>query len=202
MRKIAPLTLIILFIPLIFQSCGSVEVLSGKEELGYLNGEEDVAFEITYNDTKVGEQPEDDFIEEKVKEKNEDDEGSGDEWKEDWMENKEDVYYPTFKSQLEDYFDDADSDIDLTDEKEEANYILSVNVDRIETGFYGGVVSSPAVLDTRMYIKKIGSEESETVLIVEDARSVEKMTTKNRLRNAYKNTAMHYGRWFRDKLSD
>ncbi len=195
LRKAAPFILVLLFVPLIFQSCGSLEVIQG-EDVSYLKGEDEVAVEFTYNGTKVGEQDEEEFVQEKVEEKDD-----GEDWREEWHSNKENYYHSTFRSQLEDYFDDTETNIDLTEDKEDANYLIRVNVDRMETGFYGGVVSSPAVLDTRLFIQKIGSDgDPKTILKVEDATSGEEMSSRERLKGAYRASAMHYGRWFRGEF--
>lgn len=159
--------------------------------------------DITYNDTKVGDQSEKDFVKEKVKEKNEGEAGAGDKWAKKWQNDKEDVFFPSFRDKLLDYFHDIDRSITLTNKGDEkADYLIRMNVEQMETGFYAGVVSGEAILSTRMFLKKKGSSDPLTILKVEDASSGEAITTKERLSNCYRNTAMHYGRWFRDKLEE
>lgn len=198
--------IIFFFSALLIASCGPVEFIQGTEDISYLKGEDKVAFEIKYTDTKVGDEDEDKFKKEKIEEKNEDEAGEGDDWAEKWENDKENVFNPRFKTQFNDYFLDSDADVSLANDEEEAknaNYKITVHVKRMEPGFYGGVVHKSAELDTRMEIVKKGNEGSPvTVLKAFEVPSIdEHLTTKERLESAYKVSAMHYGRWFREKLS-
>ncbi|MFB6258703.1 MAG: hypothetical protein ABEH38_08420 [Flavobacteriales bacterium] len=187
----------------IFSKCGPpVEIVSGDKTLSYLDDKKKIAMKFDYSNTTVGgdEQSEKAFIKQKVKEKNEEEPGSGEEWKKKWENNQKNVYQPAFRSQFSEYL--IECDYDLADKPKDADYTAIVHIEMIEPGFYGGVVHKPAEIHTRMEVVKNGKEDSpKTTMKDEHGTSTgEHMTTKDRLRNAYKNTAMKYGRHFRDQL--
>lgn len=183
--------------------CSPVEIVSGDENLSYLD-EKKIALKFDYSKTTVGgdEQSEEAFIKEKVREKNQDESGEGDQWKKKWNNNKENVYHPAFENQFNEYL--IECGYEVADDPSNAKYIAILEVRMIEPGFYGGVVHKNAEVETRMKVVKNGNEDSPKTVMKDDhgVSQGEHMTTKQRLQSAYKVSSMKYGRHFRDVLCD
>lgn len=81
-------------------SCSPISHVSGDKELGFLAGEENLDVKFVYKDMKVGDMDEDEYVKEKVREKNQDEEGEGDDWKRKWYEQREAKLEPDFYSSL------------------------------------------------------------------------------------------------------
>lgn len=194
------------FILLLLSGCNPVEHLKGDKTLSALEEVDEVFVEFDYSKTTVGgdEQSEEDFIAEKVKEKNEGEEGAGDEWEKQWRNDKKNVFEPNFKETLRGYLTDVGTDI--SDEASDADVTLVVRIDRIEPGFYGGVVEKDAELDSKMLLVEgddKGSPKSVLKLYDVDGPngSFNKSTTR-RLKNAYQASARFYGRYIKGKVEE
>lgn len=198
-RNVLILSVLILFIT----GCNPVEYVQGDENLSYMKGDKKIGLEMDYSETKVGDQDEEDFIAEKVKEKNEDEEGEGDKWKKKWNNDKR-HFNSQFRTKLNEYLINAEEDVVIADKgDEDVDYKILVKVERMEPGFYGGVIHKDAELDTRLIFTKPDGSKEMTVLKLDEAESMKEfMTTRKRLSSAYSQSAIYYGSWIKGKVEE
>jgi hypothetical protein len=117
-----------------------------------LKGLTQIKLVYDYSDLGVGKfEKEADYVAEKVTEKNEDEPGSGDAWKEDWYGDREEQYEPKFEELLNKYATwlEAGKEVD-------APVILHVHTKFIEPGFNVGVARKPAYIDLELFFEKDG----------------------------------------------
>lgn len=117
----------------------SIVVTSGS--LDELKGEKLIKFEFTYDDMTVGKMTEEAYVNKKVEEYNEKEDGRGDKWRESWVADREDRFKPKFIE----LFDKHASD--RFQNAEEANYAIVFNTDFTEPGFNVGVARRNASID-------------------------------------------------------
>lgn len=198
---------LLFFSTLLLAHCNPVEHIQGSKDISYLKREKKLAFEMKYTDTKIGDKEEAEFKKEMIEKKNEEEAGKGDKWAEEWEKDKENEFIHSFKVQFNDYLLDSDTDISLAGNDEEAKnakYKIVVNVTRMVPGYYGGVVGQDAKVDTRLELIEKGKDRPPMVVLqTNDVISMgSHATTEDRLKSAFEASAMHYGRWFRDELSE
>lgn len=126
---------------LLVVSCGpKVELVAGSASPLKRIRTMNVVFD--YEDMKVGDMDEEDYLSEKVREKNSEERGSGDAWRDEWFRVREADFEPRFVEVFNQY-----SDITIERGNEDADYTLVVKVNRIEPGFHAGVVRKNAEID-------------------------------------------------------
>ena len=80
----------------------NVHLKSGS--LAGLKGVNEIRVEYTYDNMKVGKYKETDYVEKKVKEYNKKEPGRGDQWKEDWVNDRTSKFEPRFQQGFNNLF--------------------------------------------------------------------------------------------------
>lgn len=125
-----------------------VRVKDGKFDA--LKGQEKVNVKYNYDNMSVGKfEKEEDYINEKVQEKNEDEAGTGDEWKRKWMDDREARFEPKFEELMNEYLQDEGM---MVGRYPEAKYTLVVHTTFTEPGFNVGVMRRPAYINVEIHL--------------------------------------------------
>lgn len=195
----------ILFTLFFFSACNPVKHVKGDEGLTHLDGKKKVGIEFDYSQTSVGSfgTSEKEYLEKRIEEKNEEEEGSGDEWAEKWHKDKENSFHPKFLERMNEGLEELP--VEVVDD-DGMDYQLVVQIDRIEPGFYGGVVQKPGIVDSKMLFVENGDKESpKTILslknIESEGGSFDKSTTR-RLTDVYEQSGKYYGKYIAKKLAE
>ena len=147
MRRLLILAAILLALPLQGQ-----KIKVSKGNISDLKGITQLKLVYDYSDVAVGKfDKEADYVVEKVEERNEDEPGSGDAWKEDWYGDRTEQYEPKFEELLNKYAPWLESGKEV-----EASVILHVHTKFIEPGFNVGVARKPASIDLELFFEKDG----------------------------------------------
>lgn len=176
----------------------SAHFVQGKEELSYLTGVDELRIEFDHSNTSVASfADEEDFIKDKVEEKNAEEKGSGDEWAKKWRKNKEEHFEPKFVLNLDKSL--RKKGISLTRE-EKTPYVLVVRVERIDPGYFDGVSGRPAKMVSRLEIFKNDNMDDPLTVLRMEAEGGGAFTTKQMIGHAFKESATYYSRYFDEHL--
>lgn len=151
MKKVSLISLMVL-VSFILSSCGSmIKLQRGSENLSYLKDAEKIQVKFDYSDMSVGEfADEEDYVAEKVQEKNKEEPGSGDEWRKKWYGQRESKLEPRFIEQLN-YYTDND-EMKFSRDFSDTPYTVVVEVTFMEPGFNVAVVRKDAEINTKIKI--------------------------------------------------
>lgn len=142
MKKWLSLSIVALFLA----SCGpKVQLTSGSDNSLRRVREMNVVFD--YENVMVGAMTEEAYIEKHMAEKESEKRGSGEEWREEWYNNRTTHFQPNF---LETF--NSKCRIRASEGNEEADYTLHVIVNRIEPGWNIGISRRPAEVDFKFVI--------------------------------------------------
>ena len=134
---------VVLFFVLVLSSCITITSVHMKGD--HMKGIKRVAVEFDYSQTRVGKYSEEEYVNEKVTEKNEDDAGDGDDWKKKWDAQKEEAFAPEFirslSVKLQSKGIEVGKDIANPDAK------IVVYVKKIEPGYNVGIMKRDAYID-------------------------------------------------------
>jgi len=129
-----------------------IKVDSGK--LSALEGIADLKIEYNYSNLGVGKyEVEADYIEKKVAKMNDDEAGTGDNWKEAWFNDRPTRYEPKFEELFSNYADFINSGPEV-----DSDYLMNVHTTFIEPGYNVGVSRKPAFINLEISISKAGEE--------------------------------------------
>lgn len=122
-----------------------------------LQGENALRIEFHYADMEVGKNlTEEEYIERKVEEYNKKEAGTGDKWKESWVNDREKRFEPKFIE----LFNKNTEKIGLVGTTDgAAGYTLTVHTYYTEPGFNVGVMRKPAYIHVKYTITKSGSDK-------------------------------------------
>jgi len=117
-----------------------------KGDLSFLKGQTSVLLEFDYSSMAVGKfDKEEDYVNKKVAEMNDKKPGSGDEWHEKWVADRDGRFHPKFEELCNKYTSKANCNFDQTNIN--AKYTAIVKVTFTEPGFNVGVVRKDASID-------------------------------------------------------
>jgi len=135
-----------------------VKLVEGK--LGFLKDQSELKVEFTYNNMKIGKTTSQDYVNDKVSDKNKDEAGAGDEWLLKWQNDLD----TTFPSHFIKHFNVMISkdNVKLSRDNDEANYILVVNTNFIEPGYNVGISSKRA--SANMEVNIVSKDNPDEVL--------------------------------------
>ena len=147
------LLLVCLFCMMSIASFGQkIKVVSGN--INNLQGMSELKLEYDYSGLGVGKfEVEADYVDKKVAEKNEDEAGTGDLWKEKWYNDRPLRYEPKFEELFGDYAPTIKSGKDV-----ESDLTLLVHTTFIEPGYNVGVSRKPALINLELIFLR-GDEE-------------------------------------------
>jgi len=120
-----------------------IKVVEG--DLSLMSPGQSIGLVFDYSNMTVGKRSEADYVAEKVAEKNEKEEGKGEEWKAAWEGNRESRFHPKFVALLSKGLGKRDMAVSLGSEG--VDIIATVEVTRTEPGFYSYVVNQPSYVD-------------------------------------------------------
>jgi hypothetical protein len=112
-----------------------VKIKSG--DLKLLKGQTELNIEYNYDDMKVGDMNEADYISRKVAEMNKAKAGTGDEWKVKWAGDRMNRFEPSFEKYFKKYL--LKAKINATQTNANAKYSVIIKTVKTEPGLYTGV---------------------------------------------------------------
>ncbi len=144
----------------LFSGVNAQKISIKKGSFDALKGQESVNVEFTYDNMAVGKfKNEQDYIDKKVKEYNDDEAGKGDQWREDWVNDREERFQPRFEEEFDDMMKSKGVDMRISSA---GDYTLIVNTSFTEPGFNIGIARSNAYVD--LEVKLVKSDAPEEVL--------------------------------------
>lgn len=150
-----------LFITLMICGCSiplfsqKITVTSGSAD--FVKGQKVLQFVFTYDNMSVGKMTEAAYIEKKVSDYNEKEEGRGERWKESWVTDRDERFSPKFKELFDEYLEKFG--IVAGDENSEgAEYRIVINTDFTEPGFNVGVMRKNASISLTCKVYNIATD--------------------------------------------
>ena len=113
--------------------------------LDFLSGVKALKLEYTYDNMKVGKYSEADYVAKKKNDYNKKEAGKGDTWVENWTNDREKRFEPKFEQLFSKYLTKADVD---ASPNEDAKYTLIIHTYFTEPGYYIGISSAPAMINS------------------------------------------------------
>ncbi len=169
---------LLLGIVLIFaiKSCGpSIHLVEGDPST--IKGEEFVEVQFTYDNMRVGNEPEEDYVARRI-------ESDGEEWHEAWVNNRESRFEPRFIETLNRYTEPQG--LIFEKNRTDTRYIMKVNTYYTEPGFYVAVRNAPAKVG--LTISFVDRDQPDNTLVKFDIPEVEGIVTPDvgtRIHSAY-----------------
>ena len=114
-----------------------IDVYKGK--ISALKGVKSFTTEYDYSDMKVGKKTESKYVSEKVKDKNKEERGTGDKWKEEWFGNREARFEPKFEELFNEYHEGGKIE-------DGGEVKMLIHTTMTEPGFNVGVARRPALI--------------------------------------------------------
>lgn len=130
-------------------ACGAfVKPIEGNTGLGFLAGEKQVNVVFDYNHLSVNEYAkEEQYIDAMVSKKEEDEAGTGEEWKVKWFGQRDAVFEPEFIEAINQY---NDKGLTFSKNQKDAKYTMYVDVTYVKTGWNVGVMRQNAEIDLKV----------------------------------------------------
>lgn len=130
-----------------------------KGDLDFLKGQTELLVEYDYSNMAVGKfEREEDYIAKKVAEYNEKEPGNGDQWKENWIADRESRFHPKFEELANKYLEKANCNLDQTNIN--AKYVVIVKVTFTEPGFNVGVVRKDAMINLEIVFAETANRDN------------------------------------------
>lgn len=137
-----------------------IKIASG--DLDFLKGQKTIHVEYNYEDMGVGKyEQSEDYVEDRVEKMNKKEAGTGDEWKEKWVADREERFEPQFEELANKYLE---SNFEIGDFPD-AEYTLIVYTVFTEPGFNVGVARKNAYVDLDLVFVKTASPEEEVAVV-------------------------------------
>ncbi len=196
-----------LFLSLLIMALGfslsaqKIKLVSGS--LDFLQNAGSLKTAYDYSDMAVGKfDNEADYVQKKVDEYNEKEAGKGDEWKEKWINDREERFEPSFEELLNKYL--GKEDITVGRHKDDAPYILLLKTIYTEPGFNIYITRKNAEINTRVIFKEKDNPDNVLAVIEMDrcpGRSVgmSDYDTGSRIMEAYAKCGKELGKYLRKK---
>lgn len=138
-------------------SAQKVKVYDGNFKA--LKGEKTINVAYDYSDTSVGKfDNEQDYLDEKVKEKNEEEAGTGDSWLIKWESDREERFEPKFEELMNEYLGKQGVKVG---NYPDAKYTLILKTTHTEPGWNVGVMRKSAHINADVWLVETGSDEAE-----------------------------------------
>lgn len=160
----------VMFVALIVFTATSVKaqkIKVTKGDLSFLKGQTEVLVEYDYSDMAVGKfDKEEDYVNKKVDEYNSKKAGSGDEWKENWIGDREKRFHPMFEELLNKYTTKANCNFDQSNVN--AKYTLILKTTFTEPGFNIGVVRKDAMINVEVIFVETANKDNILAIMTMD----------------------------------
>lgn len=144
MKKITLFGFAILFAGLGFSQ--KIKLMSGN--LSPLKGQDIIEVQFTYDNMKVGNMTEADYVEKKKLEADQQEGNSGERWHKLWIQDRANRFEPKFIELFNKYAKETGLFIDLN--RTETKFVMVVNTYFTEPGFNVGVSSGPAYVSLKV----------------------------------------------------
>ncbi len=187
MKHVKTLIAIVLIATISSTSFGQkIKIKEGN--LDFLSGVKSLKLEYTYDNMKVGKYSEAEYIGKKRESYNKKEAGKGDTWVENWTNDREKRFEPKFEQLFSKYLGKVDVD---ASPNEDAEYTLIIHTYFTEPGYYIGISSAPAMINSEAIFVK--SDNHDKVLCVLDMKkapgnSGAGFDTGERIKEAYAKT--------------
>ncbi len=187
MKNLKTLLTVIALFAITSSSFGQkVKIKEGN--LDFLSGVKELKLEYTYDNMKVGKYSEAEYVAKKKAEYNKKEAGKGDKWVAAWTEDRETRFEPKFEMLFSKFMDKVDVD---ASPNEDAKYTLILHTYFTEPGYYIGISSAPAMINTEAIF--VESKNHDKVLCLIDmkkapGRSGAGFDTGERIKEAYAKT--------------
>ena len=123
-----------------------------------LKGEKMINVEYDYSNTSVGKfDKEQDYLDEKVKEKNEEEAGTGDSWLIKWKSDREERFEPKFEELMNEYLGEEGIKVG---KYPDAKYTIILKTTHTEPGWNVGVMRKSASIDTDIWLVETGKDNA------------------------------------------
>lgn len=134
--------------------------------LDFLKGIKELKLQYDYSNLKVGKKTESDYVNEKVEAKNKKEPGTGDKFKESWLNDRPTRYEPKFEELFNKYMGEKG----ITGSKDAANakYIMVVHTTVIEPGYNIGISRQNAYCDYVVTFKDAADPSKELAVLTID----------------------------------
>ena len=133
-------------------------------DLDFLKGQKILKVEFTYDENmKIGKKDADDYIASKVKSKNKKKPGSGDEWKEEFLADREESYEPHFIKMFNFIYNKLG--VSISPNAPGAEYVMVVNTTFIEPGYDIGFQSKRAMANMDVYFTSLDDRDKKLAKI-------------------------------------
>ncbi len=134
-----------------------VKLESGS--LDFLKSETVLNVEYDYGDMSVGRyEHEEDYIKDKIKEKNEEEAGSGDKWYEQWKKDRTERFQPRFEEAFNGELRKAR--LQITHDSNNVKYLMILKTVSTEPGFNVGVMRKPAWISVEITFVEIANPDN------------------------------------------
>jgi len=148
--------------------CSRASLVLSEGNLSFLKGENLFNVKYVYDDLKVGDKSEKEYVDEKVKEKNESEPGKGDKWLKEWYGNREAKFQPKFEELLNEY---AQSKAEFKSGLENTKYTLVLKTTTLEPGWNVWVSRKDAEIDAvALFVETDNPDKILAVFQIEDCR--------------------------------
>lgn len=128
-----------------------IKVTEGDSKLSFLSGVKEIHLEYDYSDMSVGKyDKEEDYVNDRTKDRNEKEAGTGDKWKDSWFGSRERVYQPKFETLFNKGLEKKGIS---AGEASSSTITLVVHTIFTEPGFNVGVTSRPAAVSFNYIFK-------------------------------------------------
>lgn len=132
----------------LYTSATAQKLVVYEGNLNFLKDQKTLNVNYDYSNMSVGDfEKEQDYIDEKVKEKNKDKAGEGDTWAKKWVADREERFEPKFVELINEYLEGKMK----VDNKKEAAYTLILKTTHTEPGYNVGVWRRPAHINVDVW---------------------------------------------------
>jgi hypothetical protein len=132
-------------------------------DLSFLKGQKEIKIQYDYSDLRVGKKSESDYVNEKVEAKNKKEPGTGEKFKENWLNDRPSRYQPKF----EELFNKNMGEYGIVGKTDAsgAKITMIVHTTNIEPGFNIGITRQNAYTDYVITFKDADSKELAVITI-------------------------------------
>jgi len=114
--------------------------------LDFLKQEKQINLEFVYDGMTVDKLREEDYVAQKVEERNKQEAGRGDRWRDEWIQNRAAKFQPKFQALLNKQFSSRKKPLQFGSFKD-SKYTLILKTTFTEPGWHAGVINVPAYID-------------------------------------------------------
>jgi hypothetical protein len=202
MKKISLISITLLLLIVASTRAQTIKLISG--DLSKIKGEKYFNIVYDYSSMRVGKfEKEEDYISKKVKDYNDNNPGSGDKWKNAWIEDRKQQFEPKFELLINKYLNKQD--VYIGPENKDAKYTILLRTTFTEPGFNVYVTKKPALIDVEMKFVESSNPSNVIATIVSKSNKGKTMgygdmDTGIRITEAYAKCGKELGKFLMKKV--